>query len=199
MAVPGNQKSAQEAVRYATWDTMVALGGAFFINSAILILAAATFHFSGNQGVAEIEDAYRLLAPLLGTSAASILFGLALLASGQSSTLTGTIAGQVIMEGFWEWRIPCWIRRLITRLLAIVPALIGVLWLGEQGLGKLLVLSQVILSLQLPFAVFPLVIFTSNPKLMGQLAVPRGILGLAWLIAFLITGLSLWLLSNLLH
>lgn len=186
------------AVRFATIDSTMALIAALFVNSAILIVAAAAFHGSGNQQVAEIQDAYRLLSPLLGTGAASLLFALALLASGQSSTFTGTIAGQIIMEGFLDWRIPCWLRRLITRALAIIPAVVGIAILGESGVGKLLVLSQVILSLQLPFAVFPLVLFTSSPAYMGQFTNPRWIKLLAWGIGWLIAGLNVWLLGQLL-
>lgn len=190
------RQNQREVIRFATLDSTLALSTALFINSAILIVAAATFHFSGNQNVAEIQDAYRLLAPLLGTGAASILFGLALLASGQSSTLTGTLAGQIVMEGFLDFRIPCWQRRLLTRGLAIAPALIGILWFGEQGIGKMLVLSQVILSLQLPFAIFPLVLFTSNTALMGTFVNPRWLNAIAWAIGLLITGLNVWLLGQ---
>lgn len=190
------RQNQREVIRFATLDSTLALSAALFINSAILIVAAATFHFSGNQNVAEIQDAYRLLAPLLGTGAASILFGLALLASGQSSTLTGTLAGQIVMEGFLDFRIPCWQRRLLTRGLAIAPALIGILWFGEQGIGKMLVLSQVILSLQLPFAIFPLVLFTSNAALMGKFVNPRWLNAIAWSIGLLITGLNVWLLGQ---
>lgn len=186
------------AIRYATVDSTIALLGALFVNAAILIVAAATFHYSGYQQVAEIEDAYRLLAPLLGSGLASVLFGIALLASGQSSTFTGTLAGQVVMEGFLDWWIPCWQRRLITRVLAIAPALAGILLLGEQSVGQLLVLSQVILSLQLPFAVIPLILFTGNRRIMGQFASQRWLQSLAWLIAILITGLNTWLLGQLL-
>jgi manganese transport protein len=186
------------AVRYATWDSTFSLIAALFVNSAILIVAGSTFHFSGNQQVAEIQDAYQLLTPLLGSGLASLLFGLALLASGQSSTFTGTIAGQVIMEGFLNLRIPCWQRRLLTRCLAIAPALIGLSLLGESGVGKLLVLSQVVLSLQLPFAIVPLILFTGNVKLMGKFANPLWIKILAWVIAGIITGLNLWLLLRLL-
>lgn len=189
-----SQQTQREVIRFATLDSTLALSAALFINSAILIVAAATFHFSGNQDVAQIQDAYRLLAPLLGTGAASILFGLALLASGQSSTLTGTLAGQIVMEGFLDLRIPCWQRRLLTRGLAIVPALAGILWFGEPGIGKMLVLSQVILSLQLPFAVFPLVLFTGNIALMGKFVNPRWLNAIAWAIGLLITGLNVWLL-----
>jgi manganese transport protein len=187
-----------EVIRYATLDSTIALMAALLVNSAILIVAAAAFHFSGNQSVGEIQDAYQLLAPLLGTTAASFLFALALLASGQSSTFTGTIAGQVVMEGFLDWQIPCWLRRLITRALAIIPALIGLAILGEQGVGQLLVLSQVVLSLQLPFAIFPLVIFTSNPQIMGKFTSPNWLQRLAWFVGILIAGLNLWLLSEVL-
>jgi manganese transport protein len=187
------------AIRYATIDSTVSLIGALLINSAILIVAAATFYVSGNQTVDEIQEAYQLLAPLLGTGAASVLFGLALLASGQSSTLTGTYAGQVIMEGFLDLQIPCWLRRIITRALAIAPALVGIMLFGDRGIGMMLVLSQVILSLQLPFAVFPLVLFTGNQALMGKLASPGWLQGLAWTAAWLIAGLNLWLLGQFLQ
>lgn len=185
-----------EVIRYATLDSTIALTGALLINSAILIVAATVFHFSGNQSVAEIQDAHRLLAPLMGTTIASVVFALALLASGQSSTFTGTIAGQVVMEGFLALKIPCWLRRLITRGLAIGPALIGLAILGDQGVGRLLVLSQVVLSIQLPFAIFPLILFTNNPQLMGKFVSPRWLRGLAWCVGLLITGLNLWLFSN---
>lgn len=186
-----------QAIRYATLDSTLALVGAFFINASILIVAAATFHYSGNQQVAEIEDAYRLLAPLLGTGLASVLFGIALLASGQSSTFTGTLAGQIVMEGFLDWWIPCWLRRLITRMLAIAPALVGILLFGEQSVGKMLVLSQVVLSLQLPFAVIPLILFTGNRNIMGRFANQRWLQTLAWLVALVITGLNIWLLGQI--
>jgi manganese transport protein len=188
-----------EAILYGTLDSTVSLIGALLVNSAILIVAATAFHFSGNQSVAEIQDAYLLLSPLLGTGVASLLFGLALLASGQSSTVTGTIAGQVIMEGFLEWRMPCWLRRLITRGLAIAPALIGLSILGEDGVGKMLVLSQVILSLQLPFAVFPLILFTSNRAIMGEFVNSRGIKAIGWGVAGAIALLNLWLLGQVLR
>ncbi|MEH2467964.1 Nramp family divalent metal transporter [Nostoc sp.] len=167
---------------------------ALFINSAILIVSAATFHFSGNRNVAEIQDAYKLLSPLLGVSAASAIFGIALLASGQSSTLTATLAGQIVMEGFLQFRFPSWLRRLITRLLAIIPALITIILFGEKSTSRLIVLSQVILSLQLPFAVIPLVIFTSNRRLMGEFVNPLWLKSLAWLVAIVIVGLNVWLL-----
>ena len=190
---------ATEVVKFVTLDSTISLIGALFVNSAILIVAAAAFHFSGNQSVAEIQDAYQLLSPLLGTTAASLLFAIALLASGQSSTVTGTIAGQVVMEGFIDLRIPCWMRRVITRGLAIVPALIGLAILGEAGVGKLLIFSQVVLSLQLPFAIFPLILFTSNAQVMGQFVSPPIVRRLAWGVGLLIAGLNVWLLSEVLH
>ncbi|SRR5579883_1344603 len=193
---PVSTRNLRNAIRYATLDSTLALSAALLINSAILIVAAATFHFSGNQNVAEIQDAYQLLTPLLGTGAASMLFGLALLASGQSSTLTGTLAGQIVMEGFLDLRIPCWQRRLITRGLAIAPALAGVLIFGEQGIGKMLVLSQVILSLQLPFAIFPLVLFSGNVIIMGKFANPRWLNTIAWAVGLSIAGLNVWLLGE---
>ncbi len=183
-----------EAIKFGTIDSTVALSLALFINSAILIVAAATFHFSGNQDVAEIQDAYKLLSPLLGVGAASTIFGLALLASGQSSTLTATLAGQVVMEGFLHLRLPSWLRRLATRMLAIVPAVIAIILFGEESTGSLLVFSQVILSLQLSFAVFPLVMFTSKRRLMGEFVNPLWLKILAWTVAFVIAGLNIWLL-----
>lgn len=183
-----------EAIKFGTIDSTVALSFALFINSAILIVAAATFHFSGYQDVAEIQDAYKLLSPVLGVSAASAIFGLALLASGQSSTLTATLAGQIVMEGFLELRIAPWLRRLATRLVAIVPALIAIIFFGEHSTGKLLVFSQVILSLQLSFAVVPLVMFTSDRRLMGEFVNPLWLKRLAWLVVIVIGGLNVWLL-----
>jgi manganese transport protein len=157
-------------------------------------VAAATFHRAGLHEVAEIQDAYRLLTPLLGVTGASAVFALALLASGQNSTLTGTLAGQIVMEGFLNLRIRPWVRRLITRLVAVVPAAIVAIVYGESGTAKLLVLSQVILSMQLSFAVFPLVRFTSDRAKMGEFVNPRWLAVLAYLIAFLIAGLNVWLL-----
>lgn len=183
-----------EAIKFGTIDSTVALSLALFINSAILIVAAATFHFSGNQDVAEIQDAYKLLSPLLGVGAASAIFGLALLASGQSSTLTATLAGQIVMEGFLHLRLPSWLRRLATRMLAIVPAVIAIILFGEESTGSLLVSSQVVLSLQLSFAVFPLVMFTSKRRLMGEFVNPLWLKILAWTVAFTIAGLNIWLL-----
>jgi len=186
--------SRRQAVRFATIDSTVALMSALFLNGAILVMAAATFHGSGHEGVADISDAYLLLAPLLGTSLASTLFALALLFSGQNSTLTGTLAGQIVMEGFLNIRLRPWLRRLITRLIAIIPALLTVYFYGERGTGALLILSQVVLSLQLPFAVFPLVQFTADRRKMGDLVAPRWMVALAWPVAFLIAILNVWLL-----
>jgi manganese transport protein len=183
-----------EAIKFSTIDSTVALSLALFINSAILIVSAATFHFSGYQKVAEIQDAYKLLSPLLGVSVASTIFGLALLASGQSSTLTATLAGQIVMEGFLQLRLPSWLRRLATRLIAIVPALIAIIFFGERSTGSLLVFSQVILSLQLPFAVIPLVMFTSDRRLMGDFVNPFWLKTLGWLVTMVIVGLNVWLL-----
>jgi len=186
--------SRREAIRFATLDSTVALLFAFFINAAILILAAATFHHTGHQDVADIGDAYRLLAPLLGTTLASTLFAVALLASGQNSTITGTLAGQIVMEGFLNIRLPAWLRRLITRLIAIIPAVIVTALYGEHGAGSLLILSQVILSLQLSFAVVPLVYFTSQRRKMGQFVNSPLLAGAAWSVAVVIMGLNAWLL-----
>ncbi|HYH81909.1 MAG TPA: Nramp family divalent metal transporter [Longimicrobium sp.] len=189
-----NAAGKREAVRYAFIDSTVALTFALFINAAILIVAAATFHKTGNTQVAEIQDAYHLLTPLLGAGAASTVFALALLASGQNSTLTGTLAGQIVMEGFLDLRMRPWVRRLLTRSIAIVPAVIVAIIYGESGTAKLLVLSQVILSLQLSFAVFPLVNFTSDREKMGQFANAWWLKGLAYTVAVLIAGLNIWLL-----
>ncbi len=187
-------KKKWEAIKFSTIDSTVALFFALFINSAILIVAAATFHFSGNQDVAEIQDAYKLLSPLLGVNAASAIFGLALLASGQSSTLTATLAGQIVMEGFLNLRLKPWLRRLVTRLIAIVPALISIALFGEKSTGELLIFSQVVLSLQLSFAVVPLVIFTSDRRLMGKFVNPFWLKILSWLSAIIIVSLNAWLL-----
>jgi manganese transport protein len=186
--------SRREAIRFATLDSTVALLFAFFINAAILILAAATFHRSGHPEVAEIGDAYRLLTPLLGTTIASTLFAVALLASGQNSTITGTLAGQIVMEGFLDIRLPAWLRRLITRLIAIIPAVIVTALYGEHGAGSLLILSQVILSLQLSFAVVPLVRFTGQRRKMGQFVNSPLLSAVAWAVAVVIVGLNAWLL-----
>jgi len=189
-----DEPSKREAIRFATLDSTVALLFAFFINAAILILAAATFHQTGHQEVADIGDAYHLLSPLLGTTLASTLFAVALLASGQNSTITGTLAGQIVMEGFLDIRLPAWLRRLITRLIAIIPAVIVTAMSGERGAASLLILSQVILSLQLSFAVVPLVFFTGQRSKMGGFANSTGLKAVAWSVAVAIVGLNVWLL-----
>ena len=183
-----------EAIKFGTIDSTVALSIALFINSAILILSAATFHFSGYQEVAEIQDAYKLLSPVLGVGSASAIFAFALLASGQNSTLTATLAGQIVMEGFLNFRMRPWLRRLLTRLIAIVPALVVIILFGEGSTTNLLIFSQVILSLQLSFAVIPLVMFTSNRRLMGEFVNPFWLKAVAWLVASIIVALNGWLL-----
>ncbi len=184
----------RDALRHATIDSNIALGFALFINAAILILAAAAFHRSGHSDIAEIGDAYKLLTPVLGAGAASVVFAVALLASGQNSTVTGTLAGQIVAEGFLDLRLPVWLRRMATRLLAIVPAVIVVAASGDVGATRLLVLSQVILSLQLPFAVVPLVAFTASRAKMGALVSPLWLRIAAWTIAAVVIGLNLTLL-----
>jgi manganese transport protein len=183
----------REALRYAFADSTIALTFALFINASILIVAAATFHSTGRTEVAEIQDAWQLLTPLLGAGA-STAFAIALLASGQNSTLTGTLAGQIVMEGFLDIRLQPWVRRLLTRAIAIVPAAIVAILYGASGTAKLLVLSQVILSLQLSFAVFPLVAFTSDRRRMGEFVNPGWVKGLAWSVAGIIAALNVWLL-----
>jgi len=189
-----NVAGKAEAIRFATIDSSFALMSALFINGAILVMAAAAFHGSGHEAVADIGDAYQLLSPLLGTKAASILFAVALLCSGQNATLTGTLAGQIVMEGFINLRLRPWLRRLITRLIAIVPAVVVVSLYGERGSGQLLILSQVILSLQLSFAVFPLVMFTGDRHKMGIFASPLWVKALAWPVAVAIALLNAYLL-----
>jgi len=186
-----------EAIRFASIDSAVALMFALFINAAILIMAAATFHGTGHQDVAEIGDAYQLLSPLLGTTMASILFAVALLCSGQNATLTGTLAGQIVMEGFINLRLRPWLRRLITRLIAIVPAIIVIALYGDRGTGPLIILSQVVLSLQLPFAVFPLVMFTSDPHKMGEFANAMWVKLLAYTVAVIIAALNVYMLYQI--
>ncbi|MCG7401776.1 MULTISPECIES: Nramp family divalent metal transporter [Caballeronia] len=184
------------AIRWATIDSTIALTLALFINAAILIVAAAVFHANGHDEVAEIGDAFRLLSPLLGLSIASTLFAVALLASGLNSTVTATLAGQIVMEGFLRLRIPNWARRLITRAIAIVPVIVVTAIYGEKGTGQLLVLSQVILSMQLPFAVIPLVRFVSDRRKMGVFAISRWTSALAWLVAAVIVALNVKLLAD---
>jgi manganese transport protein len=183
-----------EAIKFGTIDSTIALSLALFINSAILILAAAVFHFSGKQDVAEIQDAYKLLSPMLGVAPASAIFAIALLASGQNSTLTATMAGQIVMEGFLHLRVKPWLRRLLTRLVAIVPALLVIIFFGEGSTTSMLILSQVILSLQLSFAVIPLIMFTSDRRLMGEFVNPTWLKVLACAVATIIVGLNGWLL-----
>lgn len=185
-----------EAVRFAFIDSTIALSFALFINAAILIVAAATFHTSGHSEVAEIQDAFKLLTPLLGAGA-STMFALALLASGQNSTITGTLAGQIVMEGFLNIRLRPWLRRLITRSIAIIPAAIVAVMYGVSGTARLLILSQVILSMQLSFAVFPLVAFTSSKVKMGEFANPAWLKALAYVVAVTIAGLNIWLLLQI--
>lgn len=189
-------KDRREALTFATIDSTVALMFALLINAAILILAASTFHTSGHSDIAEIGDAHNLLAPLLGFSAAPVLFGVALLACGLNSTVTATLAGQIVMEGFLQIRLPPWMRRLITRAIAIVPAAAVTIWFGESGTGQLLILTQVVLSLQLSFAVFPLVMFTTNKKKMGELVAPVWLGLLAYAVAIIIAGLNVKLIYD---
>lgn len=184
----------REAIRFANIDSAVALMLALLVNAAILVVAAAVFHRGGHFEVAEIGDAYKLLTPMLGFTGASTMFALALLASGQNSTITGTLAGQVVMEGFIDIRLAPWLRRLITRTLAIIPTVIVTFFYGERGTADLLILSQVILSMQLSFAVFPLVAFTSDKGKMGEFVNRRWLKQLGYAVAFLIAGLNVWLL-----
>jgi manganese transport protein len=184
----------KEAIKFATIDSTVALGFAFFINAAILILAASAFHATGRTDVADIHQAYDLLTPVLGAAGASALFATALLASGQNSTVTATLAGQIVMEGFVDFKITPWVRRLATRLMAIVPAVIVAILYGSGGTMKLLILSQVILSLQLPFAVVPLVKFTSDRTLMGSFVNGTALKAVAWAVSAIIIILNLKLL-----
>jgi manganese transport protein len=191
-----NEAGKKMAIKFAAIDSTVALLFAFFINAAILIVAGATFHSTGHQGVADIMEAHRLLAPLLGATLASTLFAIALLASGQNSTLTGTLAGQIVMEGFLHIRLRPWLRRLITRAIAIIPAFIVTVMYGEKGIANLLVLSQVILSMQLSFAVIPLILFTSNSKKMGAFVNSWLTKIIAWVVASIILTLNLYLLYD---
>jgi manganese transport protein len=186
----------REAIKFATIDSSVALMFALFINGAILVLSAAVFHWSGHQNVAEIQDAYKLLSPLLGVSVAGALFAVALLASGQNSTLTGTLAGQIVMEGFLNFRITPWLRRLITRLIAIIPAVLVIGIFGEGETTQLLIVSQVVLSMQLGFAVWPLMRFTSEKAKMGEFANRLWLIILGWMTAGTIIVLNIKLLLD---
>jgi manganese transport protein len=193
-AIDREPSGLRTAMRYNFVDSFLALNFAFLINAAILIMAAGTFFRAGYTHVAEIQDAYHTLSPLLGTRMASVLFAVALLCSGQNSTLTGTLAGQIVMEGFLDLRLAPWLRRLVTRLLAIIPAIIAVIFFGQEGTAKLLILSQVILSLQLSFAVVPLVQFTGSKRIMGEFVNPRWLKILAWTATVVIALLNLYLL-----
>jgi manganese transport protein len=193
-AVERTPAGLRTALRFNLFDSAVALNFAFFINAAILVMAAATFHRHGLNQIAEIQDAYHTLSPLLGIPFASALFAIALLCSGQSATLTGTLAGQIVMEGFLNIRLAPWLRRLITRLIAIIPAVITVALYGESGMARLLILSQVVLSLQLSFAVVPLVRFTMDRKLMGEFTARGWVKVAAWTVAVVIALLNAWLL-----
>jgi manganese transport protein len=186
----------REALKYATWDSTIALMFALLINASILILAAASFHATGQTEVAELEDAHQLLGPLLGAGIAPMLFAVALLACGLNSTVTATLAGQAVMEGFLQIRLPPWLRRAVTRVIAIVPAALVTIYYGSAGTGKLLILTQVVLSLQLPFAVVPLVMFTADRRKMGAMAAPRWLVIFAVLIALVIIALNLKLIFD---
>ena len=188
----------REALKFATIDSTVALMFALTVNASILILAAAAFHTTGRTEIAELGEAHSLLAPILGATFAPMLFGIALLCCGLNSTVTATLAGQIVMEGFLNFRLAPWIRRLVTRAIAIVPAALVTIWYGERGTGQLLILTQVILSLQLSFAVFPLVMFTCDKVKMGALVAPRWLAGVAWLIAVVIALLNIKLLYDFL-
>ncbi|WP_254933399.1 Nramp family divalent metal transporter [Cyanobium sp. WAJ14-Wanaka] len=186
----------QLALRFSTLDALIALSLAFVVNAAILVLAGGSFYGRFENPISDLGQAYHLLTPVLGTSLASLLFGIALLAAGQSSTITATLAGQVVMEGFLNLRLPDWQRRLLTRGLALIPAMVTVIVLGDMGINKLLVLSQVLLSLQLPFAAIPLVWICSRPEIMGDLVAPRWLQILGWLSAGLIVVINAALLIS---
>ena len=186
----------RQALKYATIDSTVALMFALLINASILILAAATFHKTGRVDVAELGEAHSLLSPLLGYAFAPMLFGIALLCCGINSTVTATLAGQIVMEGFLDIKLPPWLRRLITRAIAIVPAAIVTIWYGDSGTAKLLILTQVVLSLQLSFAVFPLVMFTASRARMGDMVAPKWLVAFATMIAVVIAALNIKLLVD---
>jgi manganese transport protein len=186
----GTLPEKREAITLATIDSTIALCFAFVINASILILAAATFHHAGRTDVAELDQAHSFLAPLLGSALAPTLFAVALLCCGLNSTITATLAGQIVMEGFLNFRIAPWLRRLVTRMIAIVPAVVVTIWAGEKATGQLLILSQVVLSLQLPFAVVPLVMFTASRAKMGPFVAPRWLTSLAIVTAALIITLN---------
>jgi manganese transport protein len=191
-----NETGKKEAILFATIDSSLSLGIAFFINAAILVLAAAAFHFSGNEQIADITDAHRLLDPLLGDRWASVIFAVALLAAGQNATITGTLAGQIVMEGFLHIHLKPWLRQLITRLIALVPALFVAIYYGNHGTSELLVFSQVVLSVQLSFAVVPLIFFTNKGDLMGRFVNSKALSIVSWLIATVIIILNVYLLTT---
>lgn len=195
--IADSEHAKRQAIRFATLDSTFALLLAFFVNAGILIVSASVFYTRGMREVAEIQDAYKLLAPTLGTTLAGTLFALALLASGHNSTITGTLSGQIIMEGFIHIKLKPWVRRVITRLLAIIPAIIVIAVYGSHGLARLLILSQVVLSIQLPFAVFPLIAFTSDKRKMGPFVNKQRIQLIALLTALVITGANIWLVSSI--
>jgi manganese transport protein len=186
----------KEAITLATIDSTIALCLALLINASILILAAATFHKAGKVDIAELDQAHTLLAPMLGSSIAPTLFGIALLCCGLNSTVTATLSGQIVMEGFINIKIAPWLRRLVTRMIAIVPAAIVTIWYGEKGTGQLLIFSQVVLSLQLPFAIVPLVMFTASKAKMGTFVAPRWLSFIAVLIAAVVVALNVKLLVD---
>lgn len=198
-SIENSYEGKKEAIFFGSLDSTIALCLAFFVNAGILIVAAAVFNTRGMHDIAEIQDAYQLLSPLLGSALASVVFACALLASGQNATITGTLAGQIIMEGFTTWRIKPWIRRFISRALAVVPAIFVVMMFGQHGLAQLLLVSQVVLSLQLPFAVFPLVKFTSQHEKMGAFTNNRLLRITSYIIAFVIALLNIWLLISTLQ
>jgi len=188
----------REAIKFATLDSTIALTLALLVNASILILAAATFHKAGEYGVADLQDAQKLLTPLLGSAAAATAFGIALLCCGLNSTVTATLSGQIVMEGFINVRLPAWARRLATRSLAIIPAATAIALYGASGTGKLLILSQVVLSMQLPFAIVPLVLFTADRRKMGELVAPRWVTALAVLVAVVVIALNAKIIFDLL-
>jgi manganese transport protein len=192
----GAQGATRRALRWNNWDSAVALNVAFVVNVAILVMAAAVFHRAGHYDVAEIQEAHRLLEPLLGVAIAPLVFGVGLLAAGQSSTITGTLAGQVVMEGYLDIRVRPWLRRIITRVLAVLPAVATILLFGEKQTGSLLVLSQVALSLQLPFAMIPLIHFVADRRRMGEYAIGRWLKTASWAVALLIVGLNVELVRE---
>ena len=195
-AYPRTEEGRRDAIKWATTDSTIALMLALFVNAAILVLAAATFHKSGHSDVAEIDQAFELLSPLLGLGIASTLFAVALLASGLNSTVTATLAGQIVMQGFLDLKLPDWLQRLVTRGIAIIPVIVVAALYGESGTAQLLVFSQVVLSMQLPFAVIPLVRFVSDKRKMGALAISMPVAVAAWIVAGLIVILNLKLLFD---